>query len=629
MDVPRTMFVKALPVDISFSSSEEKGKASTADFSFFLPLPPTSDLDGTHDVCHVPIEAVSTFAEPVYENTAYVTSTVSEFVEGVKECAAFVAESELPAQGERVKRDEVQSLQLILDFLQKRGYKEAAAALMKEANIEGASAGVSEKWGTRCPLHRLLQPSLGEVVECIHTKEEVFKELSVGWEDEAVDESNKGKERDDLPIWEESESNIVMDDEGKRIKSGSFNKLVERLTFIASWDGSAYMRYLKTFLLTYRSFSTPAELFHKLKERFDQPSFGKAGQDEEEEREKKNQLQVRVCSVLSKWVDNNPEDFSEEMMNTVLQFVKAKLETNQAHDTSAKKLRAAIERMKKVAKEKVAKTYASPPPMPILPRDPSLLFSSHLSIFDINEEEIARQLTLIDFKIFSSIKPVELLNQAWNKPKLKHRAPNVLAMISRFNGVSNWVARAVVEKEKLKDRVQVLTKLVTIAEHLRGLNNFNAAMAVVAGLSNAAVHRLRHTFDDLPRKSADALKALKELLKSDGAYKGYRDALHTSNPPIVPYLGVYLTDLTFIEDGNPDNVGDLINFTKREYVFNVILEVQQYQQLGYNLLDIVQVRDLLLTFPSFELDTQKQFEDEMYAMSLKREPRGAEKSTLE
>ena len=35
---------------------------------------------------------------------------------------------------------------------------------------------------------------------------------------------------------------------------------------------------------------------------------------------------------------------------------------------------------------------------------------------------------------------------------------------------------------------------------------------------------------------------------------GYRGWGIGVEPPCVPYLGVYLTDLTFIEDGIPDKV---------------------------------------------------------------------------
>ena len=47
------------------------------------------------------------------------------------------------------------------------------------------------------------------------------------------------------------------------------------------------------------------------------------------------------------------------------------------------------------------------------------------------------------------------------------------------------------------------------------------------------------------------------------------------------FLGVFLTDLTFIEEGNPDKLGGLINFKKRLYVYNVLNEIQNYQKVFF------------------------------------------------
>lgn len=42
-----------------------------------------------------------------------------------------------------------------------------------------------------------------------------------------------------------------------------------------------------------------------------------------------------------------------------------------------------------------------------IPSNPSPL----LTIFDFDPEEVARQMTIIDFTLFAKIKPAELLNQ--------------------------------------------------------------------------------------------------------------------------------------------------------------------------------------------------------------------------
>lgn len=58
--------------------------------------------------------------------------------------------------------------------------------------------------------------------------------------------------------------------------------------------------------------------------------------------------------------------------------------------------------------------------------------------------------------------------------------------------------------------------------------------------------------------------SVSQIVKSDGSFAAYRTRLHTINPPAIPYVGVYQSDLTFIEEGNPDKCEDNrhINFFK-------------------------------------------------------------------
>jgi len=58
-----------------------------------------------------------------------------------------------------------------------------------------------------------------------------------------------------------------------------------------------------------------------------------------------------------------------------------------------------------------------------------------LQLSDLNVEEVARQLTLIEYDLFKAIKPWECLGQAWTKKDKEIKAPNIIAMIKRFNYV--------------------------------------------------------------------------------------------------------------------------------------------------------------------------------------------------
>ncbi len=56
------------------------------------------------------------------------------------------------------------------------------------------------------------------------------------------------------------------------------------------------------------------------------------------------------------------------------------------------------------------------------------------------------------------------------------------------------------------------------------------------------------------------------LMARESNFQKFREHLHSVDPPCIPYLGVYLTDLTFIEDGNKDFSNGLINFDKRRKI---------------------------------------------------------------
>lgn len=105
--------------------------------------------------------------------------------------------------------------------------------------------------------------------------------------------------------------------------------------------------------------------------------------------------------------------------------------------------------------------------------------------------------------MYKLIEPTEFLNLAWSKEKLKHRARNVIEMTFRFNSASNWTAHQILSTKSLKERKAKMKKILDIAKACLKLNNISTLKAILAGLQNAAVHRLKFTTEDLGKQYLD------------------------------------------------------------------------------------------------------------------------------
>lgn len=68
------------------------------------------------------------------------------------------------------------------------------------------------------------------------------------------------------------------------------------------------------------------------------------------------------------------------------------------------------------------------------PKVPKNIFSPLLVLDDVPREEIARQMTIMDNKLFSKIRVSEFLCHNWSKSS-NVRSSAVAAIISRFNQV--------------------------------------------------------------------------------------------------------------------------------------------------------------------------------------------------
>ncbi|XP_063067705.1 ras-specific guanine nucleotide-releasing factor 2 isoform X2 [Engraulis encrasicolus] len=230
--------------------------------------------------------------------------------------------------------------------------------------------------------------------------------------------------------------------------------------------------------------------------------------------------------------------------------------------------------------------------------------------------ELAEQITLLDHIVFRSIPYEEFLGQGWMKLDKYERTPYIMKTSQHFNDMSNLVASQIMTHTDVGSRASSIEKWLAVADICRVLNNYNGVLEITSALNRSAIYRLKKTWAKVCKQTKSLMDRLQKTVSSEGRFKNLRETLKNCNPPCVPYLGMYLTDLAFIEEGTPNFTEEgLVNFSKMRMISHIIREIRQFQQAPYRIEHQPKVTQFLLD------KTLVMDEDTLYELSLKIEPR--------
>lgn len=165
-------------------------------------------------------------------------------------------------------------------------------------------------------------------------------------------------------------------------------------------------------------------------------------------------------------------------------------------------------------------------------------------------------------------------------------------------------------------------------------------IAITSGLNTPPIRRLKRTWEQVSQRYMAQFGACEMTIDSNRNFNKYRSLMATVTPPCVPFIGtsvclvtvrrlmnkigVFLSTLQFIQDGNPDNLpGGLINFKKRQKASEVINDIKRWQAQSFNFVSIPSVQAYIEESLS-QYNDSKATSEHFWELSLEREPRERE-----
>ena len=205
-------------------------------------------------------------------------------------------------------------------------------------------------------------------------------------------------------------------------------------------------------------------------------------------------------------------------------------------------------------------------------------------IFDFSDEEIARNLTLISYKLLSSIDFNELWNGNFIQDDKYTKSPNVMKVIDRFDKLMLFIIEDICSYETNKARVKLITKWANIAKTCRDLHNYNDLLIINQCFNHTLIKKMVSTWKKIPKSTLELISDLNKFCSSQQCYINIRkEIVGCKHIAYIPYLGILLKEIVDIKNKYKyaEKIGDYncincVKLQKMFYLVNKFFEFKNY-----------------------------------------------------
>ena len=413
------------------------------------------------------------------------------------------------------------------------------------------------------------------------------------------------------PFWEKykflepiSESNYHTKEQ--KFYGAKMPRLIEWLSpsdELAESEKRMEMRY---FALGYKAYLSPGDFFGLLAKKFKVPEGAVPP-------ERIYIVQQNVLHFIWEWVKAcfRADIYTDASLYKHIAHFLKRIDKSDECDPSvkrtAKEIRLYLSECKKSARELLKDEL-----LVVRFADAEKPLKSRTDICSISPEELVQQLIVIEQDMIRRISSSEFTKCAWSQKDCAEKAPHVSRMAALFNAISNWFVESVLLVDSSSDRSKLLKYITACAETAYRLNDFNALLIFISAAQSRCISRLKKFWK--PKNKA-VVDGFMDLLENN--FREIR-RLQSEKSPYVPYLGLTLQDITFIDQGNKDFVNgkpDVVHWFKLHLVGMNIDKFLKCQNRYFDFAPNEKIIRIVCSLKSVMSET------ESYEMSLKIEPR--------
>ncbi|XP_035722699.1 uncharacterized protein LOC118441837 [Vespa mandarinia] len=168
-----------------------------------------------------------------------------------------------------------------------------------------------------------------------------------------------------------------------------------------------------------------------------------------------------------------------------------------------------------------------------------LKMEMRVTVWDLDSNTLAKQLTMIDRDLFIRIPISEIEIIVFQKSS--RNAPNLGAWVAFGHRITCLTISEILAMKKIDMRVRIMVRFINAANKCFDIGNFHSCRSILAGLQAPPIYRLKSSWSYLRIHHANRYSIMERLCK---IYKSpdswlYRKAWAKAkrNPPCMPYIG--------------------------------------------------------------------------------------------